>query len=212
MENGGFLVVVVMFVNQNKNRLVVIIMEKQYVKDGRLPIEDLYSKFSLFVEDPYNIWNDKSQLITSNLEGFDKKFSLQCFYTKQKGKALWIFATFHGEEPAGTIAVANNVKNICKLAHKNFPIVLFPLCNPIGYYRDTRYPNESNKKDVKDHKGKAPNEADYLIPKDKDGKPKKNIPPTSFENKFINERILELYQDYPPIVVFDMKEFETEKF
>lgn len=60
------------------------------------------------------------------------------FRTKAAGPALWILSGIHGEEPAGPNALAEGI-DIIRDIGRHKPVVLLPLCNPLGYISGWRY-------------------------------------------------------------------------
>lgn len=60
------------------------------------------------------------------------------FKTKAAGPALWIISGIHGEEPAGPNAMAQGI-DIIRDIGRHMPVVLLPLCNPLGYVSGWRY-------------------------------------------------------------------------
>ena len=105
---------------------------KTYSGDGRAPIERLYGSMdALAAQGP---WVMKTVFV-------DQGLPIRVLTTKHKGPAVWILAGIHGEEPAPPNAVFRSRAALQALAAKNIPVVLFPLCNPVGYTKDWRYPD-----------------------------------------------------------------------
>src|SRR5690349_18996651 len=107
-------------------------------EDGRLPVEDLYRSFSSLER---NGWV-KEEVVVSERECDGRLLALPIlsFRTKRKGRAVWIIAGIHGEEPAGPNAIAEGINDVRELA-ESYPVVLLPLCNPLGYATNWRYLN-----------------------------------------------------------------------
>lgn len=155
--------------------------------DARTPIEELLSTFQ----------HAKRHFIVE-IVCFSKKRPILCLRTKKKGKALWIIAGIHGEEPAGPNAVSLSLNFLSQL---NVPLVIFPLCNPVGYSLNQRYPYASSYP-----KGVEPltvGDADhYLLTKNK-ARIKK---PRLKEAFLLTTSLLELSREYPPLLTIDLHE------
>jgi hypothetical protein len=63
---------------------------------------------------------------------------IMSFKTKATGPALWLLSGIHGEEPAGPNAMAQGI-DIIRDIGRHMPVVLLPLCNPLGYVSGWRY-------------------------------------------------------------------------
>ncbi|MGY4884751.1 MAG: hypothetical protein ACP5NZ_04205 [Nanobdellota archaeon] len=180
-----------------------------YKKDGRMPITEIYKRFSRLKE---SRWIDEvlcSQRIDLK---HDKRLSLPilAFRTRLKGDALWIISGVHGEEPAGVNAIAKNIKYLNKLA-KKMPIVLLPLCNPSGYRRDWRYPT-LKRRNLKLSPLEIPTVSaseHYLINK-KTGKPQAKKP-INKESEEISNYIVKYFKYYKPLLVLDFHEDESAR-
>jgi len=100
-----------------------------YDKDGRKPVGQIYKSYSKLGKG----WI-KETIAFSKHERNGKilKLPILSFKTRKKGDSVWIIAGIHGEEPAGVNAVAEGIKYIKELG-KTVPVVLLPLCNPLGY-------------------------------------------------------------------------------
>jgi len=129
-----------------------------YTRDGRWPIWKLYKAASR-LEKEFG-WNKKT-VFTQVAETPQGLFSLpiDIYMTPHAGPAFWVIAGVHGEEVAGSIAVAKGVEEIASLG-KKIPMVVAPLGNPFGYFRDFRYPNEKRDKE----KGQSVGDAEHLLP------------------------------------------------
>lgn len=102
------------------------------MEDGRLPVDQLSIAHDRLVAE----YGWQSEVVYEQ-DGL----ASTVFTSPQAGQALWVLAGIHGEEPAGPNAIAQEIDLIGQLGQK-LPIVLFPLCNPWGYVKDWRYPNE----------------------------------------------------------------------
>src|SRR5271157_5247285 len=110
---------------------------KTYSKDKRKDIKILYKSFLSLPDHSWIIEPIDNHIIE---EGKKKMiFPVLSLRTKKKGKAVWIISGTHGEEPAGPIAISENINFIKKLSSQGIPFVILPLSNPSGYYRHWRY-------------------------------------------------------------------------
>jgi ACT domain-containing protein len=153
---------------------------KAYAKDGRLPIQELYSAYDWLVTKfgwQVAVVGRQSALLDDDSA---TELPILALTTTQTGPSFWILAGIHGEEPAGPNALAQNIAKIAELGQK-MPVVLLPMCNPSGYVRNWRYPNEQ--RDWK--KGKS----------------------VSDDEQF-RAKILDLAQTYPPLISIDHHEDE----
>jgi len=167
---------------------------KTYSKDNRIRLDKIYSKLSKLNA---KLW-DKEIIF---IEG-DDNYLLQVlgFKTKKKGKALYLIAGIHGEEPAGVNAIAKNVFFLNGLARK-IPIVLIPLANPKGYRRNWRYPNQKNYSKNKQYFSVGDSEP-FLI-----GRKKKKI---SNQAKLLNHFIIDSIKTHPPILSLNFHEDQSK--
>ena len=166
---------------------------KTFSEDGRAPIGDLYDFMDgLEQKGP---WVMETVFV-------DQGFPMRVLHTRRKGPALWIIAGIHGEEPAPPNALYRNADKLDALAAAGIPVVLFPLCNPVGYSRNWRYP------DVAKYSEKMPGhslgDSDHLL-SDKDGKPRA-AQATSAQAAAFTSKVLEMARDYPPALSLDMHE------
>ncbi len=169
-------------------------------KDGRMSIKNIYNCFFKLI---------KKGLVL-DIIGYSKGFwkgkrvslPIICLRTKKKGNAVWIISGIHGEEPAGPNAIANGIDYIAKL-DKKIPVVLLPLCNPLGYLRDWRYVNQ--KRYSKKIQGHSVGDSEhYLL--DKSLKKARNKKPSCSESKALTSFVLKLIKQYNPKMSFDFHE------
>jgi hypothetical protein len=165
--------------------------------DGRAYLYDLYSKFLLLVE-KYG-WR-KEVIYSINIEGIE--VPVYCFISPVKGKALWLMTGIHGEEPSGPNAVYQNVDLIGELG-KTIPMVVMPLLNPAGYYRNWRFHNVERsieRLNVTDCR--------HLVEDSENpGKPMIAKPVHEIAGIF-SKYVLDLLKRCPPAVFFDLHEDE----
>lgn len=178
-----------------------------YSKDGRASLYSLYNRY-LQLKEKYN-WTLKviyTQTIPTKEKGLPK-IPVISLLTKKKGVSVWLTSGIHGEEPTGPNAIARNIDVLGKLSKKGIPIVLTPLCNPSGYIRNWRYPNEY--RDWK--KGKSVGDSEYLLPDVKSQNKVRAENPSCYEAKELTQHILSTIKDYPPLLTIDLHEDEKLK-
>ena len=173
---------------------------KTYDKDGRKPVGQIYKFYSTLGKD----WIKETIAISKHeRDGKILKLPILSFRTRKKGDAVWIIAGIHGEEPAGVNAVAEGINYIKELG-KEIPVVLLPLCNPLGYVSDWRYLNIPIWS--KDLEGFSVGDSDYLLPNLKNPKIPRRKKPTSQEEKALTQYVLKLEKNYPPFLTIDFHE------
>lgn len=173
----------------------------EYLKDGRLPIDKIYSSCS-------GLTNFKKEVIFYQLVS-KHKFPILCFKSKKKGKAIWLISGIHGEEPAGVNALSLNIDFLNKLAGK-IPMVILPLCNPKGYFLNWRYPSRKTlSKNSKLNKSVATAEHLLIDVKNK-FKPRLNSPET-IEAEKICSHVIKILDFYPPLFMLDLHEDDCNK-
>jgi len=172
---------------------------RTHTKDKRKDIKLLYKSFLSL---PSSSWIIES-LDNHTIKEKKKKitFPVLSLRTKKKGKAVWIISGTHGEEPAGPIAISKNIDFFNKLSKQGIPIVILPLVNPSGYYRNWRY--LFHKKDW--IIGKSMGDCEVFL-LNKNNRPRRKSTHPRAE-KFI-KHILSLIKEYPPLFVLDLHEDE----
>lgn len=100
-----------------------------------MTLEKLYQAYSRLNTD----FGWKRELVFSH--GKDQ-LPVHAYLTQKTGPALWVFGGIHGDEKAGPNAFALEITTIAKMA-KICPMVLIPLCNPLGFIHNRRYPHPS---------------------------------------------------------------------
>lgn len=169
--------------------------------DGRAPLYDLYKEHLKLVEN----YGWKSELLYSikikTAKG-EVDVPVYCFLSPKEGQSIWLLTGIHGEEPAGPNAVARQIDLIGKLG-QTIPMVLMPMLNPAGYYRNWRYHHietSMERLNVTDCR--------HLTPDPKDpSKPRIKKPVHEIANT-VTKYILELLKKYPPVLFFDLHEDE----
>lgn len=175
---------------------------KTYDGDGRKSIVALY-RAQLELKNKYG-W-ELERVFSEDVtlaNGSKASFPATCLKTPQKGTALWIIAGIHGEEPAGPVALSQNLRVFQSLKEKGIPIVIFPLCNPSGYYRNWRYHNVIEAS--RDVPGESVSDSEHLL-LDDTGKPRRNSPASPICDAF-TKKVIELAAEYPPVLAVDFHE------
>ena len=165
-----------------------------YNKDNRISLDKVYSQLSKLNK---KLWDKEIIFIEA-----DDNYLLQVlgFRTKKKGKALYLIAGIHGEEPAGVNAISKNIFFLNKLARK-IPIVLIPIANPKGYRRNWRYPNQKRYSKKRQYFSIGDSEP-FLIK----GKKKK----ISNQARLMNQFIINSIKTHPPVLSLDFHEDESK--
>ncbi|MEK6833765.1 MAG: hypothetical protein AABY32_07010 [Nanoarchaeota archaeon] len=171
--------------------------------DGRKPIEELYSSF-------YDLQKSGWILDTlgfSECKYMNKNVSLPiiALRTPKKGKSIWILSGVHGEEPAGpnAIAEAETIEYLKKIG-KRIPIVLLPLCNPLGYLRDWRYINQ--RKWDKNSEGQSVGDSEHYLPSLNNPNIPRREKPSCKECGFLTKYVVDTSKKYKPLMSFDFHE------
>ena len=171
--------------------------------DGRMPLEKLYKAYLSL---PEKNW-DRKVIYTETIKLNDGQkigVPILSFFTKRKGRAFWIIAGIHGEEPAGPNALAKNIKTINDLANKGIPVVFFPLCNPKGYWRDWRYLDNR-----RGERGKSVADSEHLL-LNAANKPRRKLP-KSLQADALTKEVINLSKTHPPLLTIDFHEDELIK-
>lgn len=180
---------------------------KSYDSDGRAQIIDLYKAHLRLVK--HRGWKReeifKDTIVTK--DGNRCGLPSLVLTSPRKGPALWILTGIHGEEPAGPCALAGNIEFLAALCEKDIPIVIFPLLNPEGYYKNSRYPGaEAGEKATPEG---SVGDSEHLLP-DASGKPRK-ARPSSARCDAVTRKVLELAKDYPPLLALDFHEDDEQE-
>lgn len=137
--------------------------------DHRKSVEELYESFEVLVQQ-YS-WKKEEMYKLDD-------YSVFTYITPKSGNSIWLTSGIHGEEPAGPIAISESIDFLGKLG-KQYPLVLRPLCNPLGYSKNTRY---------------FSGEGDW-----KKGKSVSDLP--EFRKNIVN-----MYESYPCLISIDLHE------
>lgn len=167
--------------------------------DGRMPIEALYQAYTSLLEKGWKL----DIIMQSQPPGREKALPVIALRTPHAGKAVWIIAGIHGEEPAGPNAIASAIDDIAALG-TGHALVLLPLNNPQGYVYNWRYLNmpiysaSAAGQSVGDS-------AHLLADPDNPQLPRANAA-SSPEADAITRYLLEMSKTYPPTCSIDLHE------
>ncbi len=166
-------------------------------KDGRATLYDLYEGF----EDLMRKFGWEKEIIYKiKIEGVE--VPVYSFLSPVQGKSFWLLTGIHGEEPSGPNAVYRNINSIGELG-RTIPMVIMPLLNPAGYYRNWRFHDVERsieRLNVTDCR--------HLIARTDDPtKPILDKPIHEIADTF-TKYVLDLLKRYPPLVYFDLHEDE----
>lgn len=173
---------------------------KTYSKDKRLSLDKIYNSYHNLDK---KIW--KKQILHIQ-EDKAYRHEILGFKTRKAGKALYIIAGIHGEEPAGPIAISKNIGFLNDLA-KKIPIIMIPLANPKGYRKNWRYPNLKNF--PKNNEYCSVSDSEYYIPDQNNPKKPRNKN-VCMEAKAITSFIVDNIRKYPPVLSLDFHEDDSK--
>jgi hypothetical protein len=174
---------------------------KTYDLDGRLPIETLWAKYDKLVTSGLFDKELIYQMNGQDSEGKTVSVPTYAYKSKITGSSIWIFAGIHGEEPAGSQAVADEVDNLVQMAKSGTPMVIVPLANGLGYVKDWRYQNKPRAEDHR-NEGHSVGDMDHLTGINNEASNK--------YAKIMGEWILKTVMDYPPVILVNLHEDELE--
>jgi hypothetical protein len=171
-----------------------------FLADGRAPLARLHGQFDTL--------RTRENWLAETVYTYadEPRLSIDAWRTRQDGAALWILAGIHGEEPAGPNALAEQIESVAALASTGVPVVMIPMCNPRGYWRNWRYPATSDR----DWKGGgySVGDAEYLLPKLAGGAEARAAKPPGPETEALTGYVLRTAERYPPLLVLDFHEDE----
>jgi hypothetical protein len=172
---------------------------KSYAKDCRRPIEELFEQYLQLVN--YN-WLTERIYLSAELESHSPP--IIALRTPQTGPALWVIAGIHGEEPAGPNAIAENLSVFIKMQNQKIPMVLLPLCNPEGYFKNWRYYHRSHW--LPDKANVNVDDCEHLLPDlNKPHLPRLNYPSCP-QAAALSQALVQFSWQYPPALVIDLHE------
>lgn len=172
-----------------------------YTEDGRQPFAALHRAFSALSRDG---WIEEQVTVSIRERGGSLvSLPLLSFRTPHKGPAVWLISGIHGEEPVGPNALAEGVDFLMDLG-KETPVVLFPVCNPVGYASNWRYLNMPVwDKDVVAH---SVGDSEHVLPSFDDPGVPRAAQASSPEAQELVRAALALSRDYPPVMSIDFHE------
>lgn len=178
---------------------------KTFDKDGRKSIKELYASFEKLDKE---FWiKETIHKQEFHLKRKKPKLEIVAFRTKLKGKALWIISGIHGEEPAGPNMISEHIGFLNDLA-KKIPIVLLPLCNPVGYSLDWRHPDRRRGPRQQEF-ARSVGSSEHYLPSLNDSSKPRGLEPMCEEAADITKFILRRQNNYPPLLVLDFHEDES---
>jgi hypothetical protein len=167
----------------------------------RLAVEELYRAFARLETDG---WTAETVAISSRKRnGRLMSLPIPSFHTGKTGRAVWIISGIHGEEPAGPNAVAVGIDIIRQLGDL-VPVVLLPLCNPLGYACGWRYLNRANWQEGATVMSVG--DAEHVLPDAQAPSQPRCNAPSSAEAAALTGHVLRLSKTYPPAFTFDFHE------
>ncbi len=170
-------------------------------KDGRASLAELYENF-LRLEEKYGWKKEVIYSIKISSPKGEVEVPVYCFLSPKQGESLWLLTGIHGEEPAGPNAVSRWIDLIGRLGQIK-PMVVMPLLNPAGYYRNWRFHHierSLERLNVTDCR--------HLIADVKDSSKPILAKPIHGIADTVTKYILKLLETYPPLVYFDLHEDE----
>jgi len=176
------------------------------VVDGRLPLSALYRAYAGFATDSAWLMELVHELDVPDEAGNSlcDKLPVVLISSITRGEALWLIAGVHGEEPAGPNALAQNMHLFEELRKLGIPVVILPMCNPSGYFRDWRYFNAPNWE--KNGKGASVTDSSHLLPRLDHPYALQANQPSCEAADDITMAVLRLSHFYPPRLVVDLHE------
>ncbi len=167
--------------------------------DGRKPVEALYRAYTSLLERGWQL----DTIIESQPQGRTYALPVIALRTPQNGKACWILAGIHGEEPAGPNAIAESIDAIAALGERQ-AVVLLPLNNPQGYVNNWRYLNMQKYSETIE--GQSVGDSSHLLIDPEHPDRARAGAASSPEADAITRYILELSAQYPPAASIDLHE------
>jgi len=175
---------------------------KPFLDDDRKPIEVLYEEYEKLISLGFEkklIYVQK----TPNSLGEVMEFPIYAFVKGEEGKDnLWIFSGVHGEEPPGPEAIAAEIEYLGELGQ--IPMIIIPLCNPVGRYIGWRYQDA-----FRDHHiGTSVSDSEHLLLKEGEDLPRVEKA-TNATAEAITAFVVENSLKYPPLLSIDFHEDEA---
>lgn len=167
--------------------------------DGRAPIESLWNASLSLVARGWTA----EVVFESAPAGTTQPLPIIALRSPTPGRAVWILAGIHGEEPAGPNAIARVIDDIAALGERR-PVVLLPLLNPQGYARNWRYLNMPVYSETAD--GQSVGDSSHLLPSAEAPARTRAAAASSPEAAAITAFVLRHQADYPVEVSIDLHE------
>jgi hypothetical protein len=174
-----------------------------FLEDGREPVVKLFQAYDKLLQ--YGMEKDLICTQKSGKEGYEEvTFPIFGYRTtKTNDKTLWLISGVHGEEPPGPEAIAAEIDFIGEIS-KRIPMVVIPLCNPVGRYLGWRYQDE-----YRDHnKGTSVADSEHLLLDEGEQKPRTNNA-SNQTAKAVTEYVVRMNYKFPPLLSIDFHEDEA---
>lgn len=172
-----------------------------YQADGRKKIEELYGSYLGLLKtkewevekiaDSKTIWHGQAV-----------SFPILAFKTKTRRPAIYLLSGIHGEEPTGPNAIAESIDTLSEMGQKR-SMVLIPLCNPLGYFRNWRYLNKEKYTDAPGLEGMSVGDSSHFLIDPNDKTRARREKPANDECSALSHYILQNSKDYPPSISLD---------
>lgn len=172
-----------------------------YHDDGRMNIEKLYENYLELLQT--NTWEVETVADSKTTwHGKEISFPIVAFKTKIKGPALYIFSGIHGEEPTGPHAIAESIDTLNKIGEWK-PVVVIPLCNPLGYFRNWRYLNKATYAESPEIEAMSVGDCDHLLQDPTNRTTTRREKPANNECVALTQYLLSMMHEYPPHISID---------
>jgi hypothetical protein len=168
--------------------------------DGRKNIQDIYKSFLALEKEGWII--EEAGFVDMPLSDKDSVgLPIISAVSGPEGPALWILSGIHGEEPAGPSALSESLDPLLELGRTR-PVVIYPLCNPLGYAMNWRYFNRQAYS--KEHPGLSVGDAHHLL-LTSDLKPRQPYASSS-PAADLTAHMIKTAQKRPPLYAYDLHE------
>jgi hypothetical protein len=172
-----------------------------YAADGRAPFRDLHAAFSALEKAG---WISEVVTVSKHRRGGkDLALPILSYCTPQQGPAVWIIGGIHGEEPAGPNAIAAGIPHIEELG-RDMPVVLLPVCNPLGYAFNWRYLNMPQWQEG--GMEQSVGDSEHMLPDPKNPGAARRSAALSPESEALTRHALELAKCYPLMLSINLHE------
>jgi hypothetical protein len=170
--------------------------------DGRKKIQELFHSFASLEKHGWK-FDDVGFMDFQIEQGEIVKLPIISLSSKPRlGRySTWLLSGIHGEEPAGPNALAESVDLIRQFGEKH-SVVLYPLCNPVGYALNRRYFNKKNSSGT--FPGLSVGDSEHLL-LTQDMKPRMAFA-SSKPAEDLTMHMLRTAGTHPPVRVYDLHE------